>query len=252
MKSQYYIKQFAELTNVTVRTLHHYDQIGLLKPRKHPENDYRIYTQDDLLRLQQIVTLKFMGFSLRQIGELITRENFEIRRSLKIQIEAIKDKASSLQLAYKALRQVSDLLEKEGRVDWKKIIKIIEVIQMGEETKKEWQEQYFSEEELKTFQEIGQKYTLEQIEDYQNRWKELIDEIKRNLEVDPGSDIAQELLQRSKALMDEAYGDYPQLKKRIGEAYEQDVIPEQYNMLGKDILEFMKKAGKAAMNKKTD
>lgn len=57
-------KRLSKLTGVSVQTLHHYDRIGLLKPSLRLSNGYRIYSKKDLLRLQQIVVLKFFGFEL--------------------------------------------------------------------------------------------------------------------------------------------------------------------------------------------
>ena len=55
----WYIKAFADLTGVSVRTLHHYDKIGLLKPSIRQANGYRLYSEADLLKQQQIIALKF-------------------------------------------------------------------------------------------------------------------------------------------------------------------------------------------------
>jgi hypothetical protein len=61
----YQAQQFATRAGVTVRTLHHYDRLGLLKPSAYTGSGYRLYRESDLARLQQIVTLKFIGFSLQ-------------------------------------------------------------------------------------------------------------------------------------------------------------------------------------------
>jgi len=70
--------EFAKLAGVTVRTLHHYDRIGLLKPSGYTDAGYRLYRQEDLIRLQQIVTLKFIGFSLPQIKNLLNSNSFDL------------------------------------------------------------------------------------------------------------------------------------------------------------------------------
>ena len=72
-ESMYQANEFASVAGVTVRTLHHYDRIGLLKPSGYTSAGFRLYRKEDLVRLQQIVTLKFIGFSLRQIKELLNR-----------------------------------------------------------------------------------------------------------------------------------------------------------------------------------
>jgi 7-cyano-7-deazaguanine reductase len=121
MKKRYRIKEFAELTKVTVRTLRYYDKIGLLKPGFRRPNGYRVYADEDLLRLQQIVTLKFMGFSLARIGELLNRKGFLIAKSLRAQAEAVRDEIARLRQASRVLDLILRELETKGRIDAKKM-----------------------------------------------------------------------------------------------------------------------------------
>src|SRR5258707_4292793 len=88
--------EFAKLAGVTVRTLHHYDRIGLLKPSGYTSVGFRLYCKEDLVRLQQIVTLKFIGFSLSQIRDLLNRDSFELSTALTQQREIIIDKRGQL------------------------------------------------------------------------------------------------------------------------------------------------------------
>ena len=246
MKKSYLIKEFADLTKVTVRTLHYYDQIGLLKPSFQKPNGYRVYTETDLLKLQQIVTLKFMGFSLDQIGNLLGRKGFIVAKSLRIQAGAVRDEIARLQQASRALDLVLKKLETEGRIDAKKLIQIVEVIQMGEDVKKAWHEKFYTESELKEFQEIGKNYTPEMMEAYQRRWAELIEEVKKHLNDDPAGEIAQSLAKRWTDLLNEAYGDHPALKAKIGQAYTQGAIPAEQRPFEDDVWGFIKKAHAAA------
>lgn len=77
------VKQLAELSGVTVRTLHFYDQSGLLKPAYHGANGYRYYEEKQLLTLQQILFFRELGFELKQIQKLIGRSDFNIMIALK-------------------------------------------------------------------------------------------------------------------------------------------------------------------------
>jgi DNA-binding transcriptional MerR regulator len=249
MKKNFLIKEFAEMTKITVRTLHYYDQLGLLKPSYQKANGYRVYTEADLLKLQQIVTLKFMGFSLDQVRELLNSKGYEAVKSLRVQAGAVKDEIARLREASRAIGQVLSLLETEGRINQKKLIKIMEVIQMGEDIKKTWHEKFFTEAELKEFQEVGKKYTPEMVKAYQDRWAALIEEVKQNIKADPASEIAQSLAGRWVDLLNEAYGDHPQLKARIGEAYRSGAVPDDYRMFGAEVWDFIKKAQAAAKKK---
>ena len=241
-KTTFLVREFAALTKVTVRTLHHYDRIGLLKPSLVRENGYRVYTEKDLLRLQQIVTLKFMGFSLAQIRDLLDRRGYEVKRSLKVQAEAVRDEIGRLREAAAAIDQVLKRLEAGRGPDRRKLIHIMEVIQMGEEVKKAWQEKFFSEKELREFEEIGKKYPPEAMQDYQRRWAELIGEVERHLGEDPAGEAAQSLARRWTELLDEAYGGHPELKAKIGRAYTEGAIPADRRPFNSEVWDFIKKA----------
>ena len=240
-KTGYLVREFAKLTRVTVRTLHYYDEIGLLKPGFERPNGYRVYTDADLLKLQQIVTLKFMGFSLDEIRRLLDSKGYEAVKALKVQAEAVKDEIARLREASRAIEQVLIRLEKDGRIHKQKLIKIMEVIQMGEDVKKGWHEKFFSEADIKEFAEVGKAYPPEAMVAYQNRWAALIDEVKKNIGLDPASEKAQDLGKRWNDLFNEAYGGHPELKTKIAGAYNAGAIPKEHNMIAPEVWDFIKK-----------
>ena len=82
----YHIKEAAQLSGVSVKTLHHYDKIGLLVPLKL-ENGYRTYSQEDLERLQVILYYKYLGFSLEKIAELLKEERTALLPHLTRQLD---------------------------------------------------------------------------------------------------------------------------------------------------------------------
>jgi DNA-binding transcriptional MerR regulator len=218
MDKRYRVTEFARLTRVTVRALHYYDQIGLLKPSGRTASRYRYYTDKDLFRLQQIVTLKFLGLSLDQIGKALARPRKEIVRSMRLQAEALEKEIERLKRASRTLRETARMAEAGGALDWKKLIKAMEDIQMTEDAKKTWAS-HFTETEMKEFEEIGKKYTSEMMEAYQKKWGALIEEVKAHLQDDPASEAAQSLAKRWKELLNEGYGDHAGLQKKIGAAY---------------------------------
>lgn len=245
MKDQYLIKEFALLTRTTVRTLHHYDQIGLLRSSGRRPNGYRVYTQADLLRLEQIVALRFLGFPLREIKRILESPTLTLKKSLKTQAGIIAEEVRRLEGAGRALRQVLAQLETGKKVDFDRIIAVIKEIQVDEEKKKKWAERFFSPKEMDEFKEIGKGYTPDQMEAYQKRWAALIEEVKRNLGADPAGPLGQELARRWQALFNEAYGGHPNLKKRIGEGYRSGTIPAEYQTLSAEVWEFISRASSA-------
>ena len=84
MKMQ--IKEFAEITGVSVRTLHYYDEIGLLRPADVDRvTGYRFYDDQSLLRMQEILFYRELGFSLKSIGEILSSPNYDKDKALKEQ-----------------------------------------------------------------------------------------------------------------------------------------------------------------------
>src|SRR3954454_13872584 len=79
------VREVAELAVVTVRALHHYDEIGLLKPSGRSESGYRLYSHGDLLRLQEIVAWRQLGFTLRDVQELVDEPGHDRAAALRRQ-----------------------------------------------------------------------------------------------------------------------------------------------------------------------
>src|SRR5947207_15711345 len=92
----YRASEFAELAGVTVRTLHHYDRLGLLKPSGRTAAGYRLYGERDFARLQQIITLKFIGFPLNQIKKLLDRRDFDLAKIFRFQQQIMEEKRKQL------------------------------------------------------------------------------------------------------------------------------------------------------------
>ncbi|GAP13327.1 predicted transcriptional regulator [Longilinea arvoryzae] len=93
----YTIRQLANLAGISVRTLHHYDQIGLLKPEQRSPAGYRIYRHVDLLRLQQILFYRELDVPLAEIQALLDRPDFDPVRALRDHREKLREKAARLE-----------------------------------------------------------------------------------------------------------------------------------------------------------
>ena len=92
----YTVKQLSDLAGVSIRTLHYYDEIGLLKPASYGENGYRYYSEADLLRLQQLLFFKELGLSLEEIEEIVDRPDFDVLHTLETHRLALQLKVKRL------------------------------------------------------------------------------------------------------------------------------------------------------------
>jgi DNA-binding transcriptional MerR regulator len=193
---QWYAKELAKLAHVSVRTLHHYDKIDLLKPSLRESNNYRLYSETDLLKLQQIIALKFFGFDLSQIKHLLNKhddflENFELQSTF------LREKAASLLEADSILTRISHDCSNNKSIPWKKIIELIEVYKMTQQLEDAWVKEIFTPDELKEYSdfeaEMKSNATLEQKKIFEKDWFNLVDEFKENLQTDPSSEVGIEL-----------------------------------------------------------
>ncbi|OZU88882.1 MerR family transcriptional regulator [Virgibacillus indicus] len=90
------VKEVADLVGISVRTLHHYDEIGLLTPAETTESGYRIYSENDLETLQQILFFKELGFPLKKIKDIISSPSFDRTEALEIHRKMLLEKRSRL------------------------------------------------------------------------------------------------------------------------------------------------------------
>lgn len=117
--------QFAKLANVTERTIRYYDKIGLLKPSFVMENGYRRYTQSDLLKLQKILSLKHMGFSLDEIYPMVSKEQ-NIKESFSMQIDLLDSQIKHLQVIKDSMENFVQNVD-ERNIDWNQIISLLQM-----------------------------------------------------------------------------------------------------------------------------
>ena len=111
MTKPYRVHEFAELAGVTVKTLHHYDRLGLLKPGRTPSG-YRVYTTAHLARLEQVIALKSIGITLKQIRAILDRDPLPLRATLRQQRDVLEEKRRTLDRAIEALRQAEQAIER--------------------------------------------------------------------------------------------------------------------------------------------
>ncbi len=109
--NDYTPKQLAQMAGISVRTLHYYDEIGLLEPHKRSKaNHYRHYSHYEALRLQQILFYRELDYSLEDIKAILNNPHFDFQKSLKFHQKALKNKIKQFQTMLKSIDQTLDQL----------------------------------------------------------------------------------------------------------------------------------------------
>src|SRR5262245_38749411 len=85
------VGELARRTGLTIRTLHHYDEIGLLKPSLHTESGHRLYTAGDIACLQQVVSLRQLGFSLEEVRDCLHRPGFSPVEVIHLHVARLRE-----------------------------------------------------------------------------------------------------------------------------------------------------------------
>jgi len=199
------IHEFARLAGVTVKALHHYDRLGLLRPRR-TESGYRVYGDNDLERLEQIVALKYLGLPLKQIRILLEREGLDLAEALRLQRTVLQNKRRRLESAIAAISSAESVLESGRPAGAALLKKIIEAIHMQTETRdaNEFMKNYYRAEVWPRFQARHRDWPSQ-------AWTDLFRDIEAALSEDAAGPRAQALAARWKELRLNDSGGDPQI-----------------------------------------
>ncbi len=221
-------KAFSKLAHVSVRTIHHYDDIGLLKPSLRSSGNYRLYSEDDLFRLQCITALKSFGFNLQQI-KLLLQEHGDVASQLLGQKSCLVQQIASLHHTVGTIDRLVEQAHSDGTIPWPDVVTLLEGYRMSNDLTNSWAGRVFSPDQIDQFAKLRKKYTEEQMRAYEQRWNELIERINKALDqglTDPASAQAQAFADEWATTVDEVYGSTPELKSALFNAYKYNKIPD--------------------------
>ena len=148
------VKQLSKMAGVTPRTLHHYDDIGLLKPSQIGENGYRYYGEEALIKLQQILFYRELDFPLEEIRRIMGRRDFDLLGALQSHKDALQKKSARLS---QLLATVDNTIQ---HIQGEKLM-----------SQKDLFEGFSEEEQEKYAQEAEQMYDPETVRESNRKWK---------------------------------------------------------------------------------
>ena len=141
-KDGYYSSgEFARMAHVTLRTVRYYDKQDILKPSLVTESGARFYTDEDFARLQQILLLKYLGFSLDDIREMTIGDSdyHFMLNSLNIQLRLVRDRIEQMQLVEKAIQDTAQMIKEQHTIDWSQMLNLIHLTGMEKSLKNQYQ-----------------------------------------------------------------------------------------------------------------
>jgi DNA-binding transcriptional MerR regulator len=233
MSGSYRVGEFAKLAGVTVRALHHYDRIGLLKPQRG-SSGFRVYDLKDLERLEQIAALKFLGIPLKEIKLLLKRGPLTLADSLHMQREALAEKRRLIDRAVVAIEAAEKVIQagqtqagqtqteqtqagqartaqtRAGQTRAEQITdaailrRIIEVIDM--QPQENFMRKYYSDQAWLDKERMARETPAEERKKHVQAMRQVFAEIEADLDRDPASEDAQALTKRWLKQSETAHG----------------------------------------------
>ncbi|MEW9676923.1 MerR family transcriptional regulator [Lentibacillus sp. L22] len=233
----YSIGQLAKTADITVRTLRYYDQIGLLPPNSVDRAGKRYYNSEAAAKLQIIVMLKELGFSLETIHEMMEKQVQSPKDLLSMRLHIIELEQQRLDKAKERIHFLIQMMELEGTEDWEYFVDYVSSNQVSAQEMAEKWDRHFTKGELDKIArlpEVGQD--IEQI----NKWIHIVKDIRNILGTDPASPKAQELAKRWLDLAYEMFDDDRELAHKVWQVNDEENLG--FYHFDEEVVAFINKA----------
>lgn len=234
------INEVAKLTGVTVRTLHYYDEIGLLKPSKITEAGYRIYDENDLFTLQQILFFKELDFPLTEIKNIMQIPSFDKLKALKAHKELLTKKRERID---KLITLVDNTIKGECDMSFKEF-NMTEIENMKEKYAKEVKERWGNSSAYKESEKKTKNYSKEQWQKIDEKSRDIFKAFAANMDKDAHSKEVQELVKEwHNFITTNFYNCTNEILKCLGIMYVEDErFKKNIDQNGHGTAEFISKA----------
>jgi MerR family transcriptional regulator, thiopeptide resistance regulator len=236
MKDFLKIGDLAAKTGLSVRTLHYYEEIGLLSPSYRTEAGHRLYTPEDIAQLQRIVALKSLGFPLEEIKGALEKPEFSPQKIVEMQIEQVSETLTSHAELLERLKGVQRYFETYPDATTDDLLTLIALTARMDES--------LTDEQRAGIAERGRQLGEAGMRTAEGEWKALIDAVKTEMQkgTDPLSPRMQELARQWQGLVNAFTGGDPEIAATLKKQYEEN--PGARAAVGMDpqMMEYVRRA----------
>ena len=238
------VGELARSTGLTVRTLHHYDRVGLLSPSRRTASGHRLYVAADVARLQQVRSLRELGFSLDEVREFLERPDASPRRVVRMHVERLREQIAMQSRLCERLEAVAASLDRAEEVSAADLLRTIGMMTMYE--------RYYTPEQLEELKQRRETVGEERIREVEAEWPRLIAEVRAEMQrgTDPAEARVGELARRWMGLVREFTGGDPGIARaarRLNEEQHQELRERHGDSIPTpDVMEYVGRAMAAA------
>lgn len=201
---------------MSVRALHHYDEIGLLTPSLRTPSGHRLYQQADVARLQQIQSLRMMGIPLEEVKQLLDGAAMSPREVIDLHLARLHQQIALQNRLAERLRALATHLDTVEAASIEDLCHIIQVTTA--------MEKYFTTEQLQVLRERRTSIGDSHMQEVRDSWNEIIPLVRKAMaeKTDPSSPEIQAIARRWKALVEEFTGGDPKIAQAVKTMYEHE------------------------------
>ncbi|MEH6943163.1 MerR family transcriptional regulator [Bacillus sp. JJ722] len=236
------IQDVSKQTGISVRTLRYYEEIGLLFPSSKTEGGHRQYGEEELMKLQQIVFMKSLGFRLKEIQSMLNH-NWDWSASLDHQLVFVLEEQEKLKQMESAIRSLKNVFSIEGELNEDLIQMMISLSNRDHDKKKAFRKGVFADDELDLVRSLP---SLERNDPSSLEWLGLLGQLKQQMIYGADSDSVQRIIKR---MMEKTADDYQDNDSFLEKMWEIRKSPQQSEQVGlypldEDFLHFLEQAYK--------
>jgi MerR family transcriptional regulator, thiopeptide resistance regulator len=235
------VGELAKQTGMTVRTLHHYDEIGLLSPSHRTAAGHRLYVESDVARLQQVASLRSLGFPLNEIRDLLNARRLSPLDVVRMHAERMRTQLRTQQRLVERLDALAAGLSDAAPVSAEQLIATIEEINMFEK--------YYTPEQMDYLAQRREQVGEGRIKEVEAEWPRLMAEVQAAMDAgtDPCDPAVQALAQRWKGLVEEFTGGNEGIRQSLGNFYQNEENVQGMDMAAmRPMMEYVGRAWKCA------
>jgi DNA-binding transcriptional MerR regulator len=245
------VGELAKRTGITVRTLHHYDRLGLVVPTGRSNGNYRLYGADDVQRLQSVRSLQDAGFSLKRIRLMMDDPGFSFERAIEMHLEKVKEKIGLEKTLVKRLETMRELLKARKDPTLDDVVYLLNVTTNVKRFKLDAKEE-------KKLTEHWAGLTRADIKAVEAEWPKLIAKVRAHMKkgTDPKAPEVQKLAKRWMELVNQFTAGIDKVAKGVARNYEQnyDEIKREHGdaIPDKDMFPYVQAALAGDGNRKSE
>ncbi|MFO1054102.1 MAG: MerR family transcriptional regulator [Planctomycetota bacterium] len=230
------VGELARRTGVSVRTLHHYDEIGLLAPSRRSASGHRLYGEADVVRLLRIRSLVALGMSLDEIGGCLAQDGFSAERVLELQIGRLREQIAHAGGLCQRLESLLVRVRMDGGASVGEFLETLEAMSMFEK--------YYTKEQLAELHARGQQLGAEKLREVEAEWPKLIASVRSEMQkgTDPKDPRVQALARRWKELLAMFTGGDPAIARAAGRVIQEEPHARERTGLDAEILSYVQRA----------